>query len=127
MEKNRKEMLKKLLLDMHKGVDIKILKEQFKQAVGDISSIEIGKLEQQLMDEGFLDPSEISKLSDLHVELFRDALNVKEEYESTPGHPIHTYLQENLEITNLISPTITKIRNYSLWNRFYFIKFKNQK
>jgi len=108
-EKDRKEMLKKLLLDMHKGVDIEILKAQFKEAVGDISSYEIGQLEQALIDEGFLDPKEITKLSDLHVDLFRDALDVKAEYETIPGHPIHTYLQENLEIANLIR----KIRSAS--------------
>ncbi len=101
-EKDRKEMLKKLLLDIHKGVDVEVLKAQFKEAVGDISAFEIGKLEQQLIDEGFLDPKEISKLSDLHVEFFRDALDVKADYDSTPGHPIHTYLQENLKIANLI-------------------------
>ena len=101
-EKDRKEMLKKLLIDIHKGVDIEILKAQFKEAVGDISSYEIGLLEQQLIDEGFLDPKEITKLSDLHVDLFRDALDIKADYETIPGHPIHTYLQENLEIANLI-------------------------
>ncbi|MHA1748873.1 MAG: DUF438 domain-containing protein [Promethearchaeota archaeon] len=101
-EKDRKEMMKKLLLDMHKGVDFEILKAQFKEAVGDITSYEIGQLEQQLINEGHLDPKEITKLSDLHVELFRDSLDMKEEYETIPGHPIHTYLQENLEITNLI-------------------------
>ena len=101
-EKDRKEMLKKLLLDIHKGVEINILKAQFKEAVGDITSYEIAQLEQQLIDEGHLDPKEITKLSDLHVELFRDSLNMKEEYETIPGHPIHTYLQENLEIANLI-------------------------
>ncbi len=100
--KDRKEMLKKLLLDIHKGVDIEILKTQFKEIAEGISSIEIGQLEQQLIDEGFLDPKEITKLSDLHVELFRDALDVRADYETIPGHPIHTYLQENLEATNLI-------------------------
>ena len=101
-EKDRKEMLKNLLLDMHKGVDFEILKAQFKEAVGDITSYEIGQLEQQLIDEGYLDPKEITKLSDMHVELFRDSLDLKEEYETIPGHPIHTYLQENLEIANLV-------------------------
>ena len=101
-EKDRKEMLKKLLLDMHKGVDVEILKTQFKEAVGDITSYEIGQLEQQLINEGHLDPKEITKLSDLHVELFRDSLDMKEEYDTIPGHPIHTYLQENLEIANLV-------------------------
>ena len=101
-EKDRKEMLKKLLLDMHNGVEIEILKAQFKEAVGDITSYEIAQLEQQLIDEGHLDPKEITKLSDLHVELFRDSLDLKEEYETIPGHPIHTYLQENLEIANLV-------------------------
>ena len=84
-------------------IDIEILKVQFKEAVGDISSFEIGQLEQQLIDEGSLDPKEISKLSDLHVDLFRDALNLKADYETIPGHPIHTYLQENLEIYSLLA------------------------
>ncbi len=101
-EKDRKEMLKKLLLDIHKGVDIEILKKQFKEIAEGITSYEIGQLEQQLIDEGVLDPKEITKLSDLHVELFRDALGVKADYETIPGHPIHTYLQENLEAANLI-------------------------
>ncbi|MHA1309164.1 MAG: DUF438 domain-containing protein, partial [Candidatus Heimdallarchaeota archaeon] len=51
--------------------------------------------------EGHLDPKDITKLSDLHVELFRDSLDMKDEYETIPGHPIHTYMQENIEITNL--------------------------
>ena len=38
----------------------------------------------------------------MHVDLFRDALDLKADYETIPGHPIHTYLQENLEIANLI-------------------------
>jgi len=101
-DKNRKELLKQLLLDIHKGEDFEKLKAQFNEAVGDITSYEIGQLEQQLIDEGHLDPKDITKLSDLHVELFRDSLDLKEEYETIPGHPIHTYLQENLEITNLI-------------------------
>ncbi|NVM18430.1 MAG: DUF438 domain-containing protein [Candidatus Lokiarchaeota archaeon] len=101
-EKDRKELLKKLLLDMHKGVDVETLKAQFKEAVGDITSYEIGQLEQQLINEGHLDPKEITKLSDLHVELFRDSLDMKEEYDTIPGHPIHTYLQENMEIANLV-------------------------
>ncbi|MHA1191846.1 MAG: DUF438 domain-containing protein [Promethearchaeota archaeon] len=101
-EKDRKEMMKKLLLDIHEGVDFEILKAQFKEAVGDITSYEIGQLEQQLINEGHLDPKEITKLSDLHVELFRDSLDMKEEYETIPGHPIHTYLRENLEIANII-------------------------
>ena len=108
---DRKEMLKKLLLDMHKGVDIEILKAQFKEAVGDISSYEIGQLEQQLIDEGYLKPEEITKLSNLHVELFRDALDMKEDYETIPGHPVHTYLQENIEIKKLIFST-THVTEY---------------
>jgi len=53
------------------------------------------------MGNGFLDPEEITKLGDLHVELFRDALDVKPDYDTIPGHPVHTYLQENLEAANL--------------------------
>ena len=96
-EKDRKELLKKLLLDMHKGVDFDTLKAQFKEAVGDITSYEIGQLEQQLIDEGHLNPKEITKLSDLHVELFRDSLDMKEEYDRHIDHVVLAVIENDAD------------------------------
>ena len=98
----RKDMLKDILLKIHEGGEFEELKRMFKEAVGDITAPEIGQLEQELIDEGALEIKDIAKLSDLHVALFKESLDEKPDYDTLPGHPVHTYLQENLEIANLI-------------------------
>ncbi|MFX1525789.1 MAG: DUF438 domain-containing protein [Promethearchaeota archaeon] len=98
----RKEILKEILLKIHEGGEFEELKEMFRNAVGDITAPEIGQLEQELINEGALEIKDIAKLSDLHVALFKESLDEKPDYDTIPGHPVHTYLQENLEIINLI-------------------------
>ncbi|MHA2393172.1 MAG: DUF438 domain-containing protein [Promethearchaeota archaeon] len=98
----RKNMLKDILLKIHRGGDFGELKEMFRNAVGDITAPEIGQLEQELINEGALEIKDIAKLSDLHVALFKESLDEKPDYDTIPGHPVHTYLQENLEIANLV-------------------------
>jgi len=99
---NRKELLKKYILDMHKGMDIELLKTRVKETLGDISASELGDVEQELIDAGLLDTNEIAKQSDIHVELIQDVLGDKSDYEPAPGHPVHTYMQENIIALNLI-------------------------
>lgn len=98
----RKDILKDLLLKIHEGGEFEELKEMFRKAVGDITAPEIGQLEQELINEGTLEIKDIAKLSDLHVALFKESLDEKPDFDIIPGHPIHTYLQENLEIANLV-------------------------
>ena len=98
----RKDILKDILVKIHEGGEFGELKEMFRKAVGDITAPEIGQLEQELINEGVLEIKDIAKLSDLHVALFKESLDEKPDYDAIPGHPVHTYLQENLEITNLI-------------------------
>jgi len=98
----RKDILKDILLKIHEGGEFNELKEMFRKAVGDITAPEIGQLEQELINEGALEIKDIAKLSDLHVALFKESLDEKPDYDTIPGHPVHTYLQENLEIANLI-------------------------
>jgi len=98
----RKDILKDILVKIHEGGEFEELKEMFRKAVGDITAPEIGQLEQELINEGVLEIKDIAKLSDLHVALFKESLDEKPDYDTIPGHPVHTYLQENLEIANLI-------------------------
>jgi len=98
----RKNILKDILVKIHEGGEFEELKEMFRKAVGDITAPEIGQLEQELINEGALEIKDIAKLSDLHVALFKESLDEKPDYDTIPGHPVHTYLQENLEIANLI-------------------------
>ena len=98
----RKGILKEILLKIHEGGEFNELKEMFRKAVGDITAPEIGQLEQELINEGTLEIKDIAKLSDLHVALFKESLDEKPDFDTIPGHPVHTYLQENIEIINLI-------------------------
>lgn len=106
-KESRKEQLKSLIIGLHDGDDIEELKLRFKDIIGDISSSEIGEIEQELIDEGALRPEEITELCDLHVEIFKESLDEKKKSETIPGHPIHTYMLENKRASELIQ----EIRN----------------
>jgi DUF438 domain-containing protein len=104
---DRKKALKQLILDLHEGKELEELKKRFNELLGDVGSSEIAMIEQQLIDEGDLSVQEITKLCDLHVGIFEDALNEHEGLETVPGHPVHTYLEEN----RIAKVLIRKMRN----------------
>ncbi|MHA1215071.1 MAG: DUF438 domain-containing protein [Candidatus Hodarchaeales archaeon] len=107
---DRKEALKQLILDLHEGGDYKELKNRFNLILGDVDSSEIAIIEQQLIDSGDLKVEEITKLCDLHIGIFEDALNEHESPETVPGHPLNTYMEENKKAQMLIN----KIRKSAL-------------
>lgn len=90
----RQEILKDIIRDLHKGVDMAILKQRFYELIKDIDATEIAKMEQKLMEEG-MPESEIKRLCDVHVEVFKEALGEKEVPPAPPGHPLHTFMKEN--------------------------------
>lgn len=92
--KERQEALKGIIRDLHKGEDMEILKQRFGQLVHGVKASEVAMMEQALMDEG-LPAEEIKRLCDVHVELFKEALEEQDRPEPPPGHPIHTFMKEN--------------------------------
>jgi DUF438 domain-containing protein len=90
----RQEILKDIIRDLHKGVDMTILKQRFYDLIKDIDATEIAKMEQKLMEEG-MPESEIKRLCDVHVEVFKEALGEQEVPSAPPGHPLHTFMKEN--------------------------------
>ncbi len=92
--KERQKALKEIIRDLHKGEDMEILKKRFGQLVHGVKASEVAKMEQALMDEG-LPAEEIKRLCDVHVELFKEALEEQDRPEPPPGHPIHTFMKEN--------------------------------
>jgi DUF438 domain-containing protein len=98
----RQEALKKIIRDLHDGEDMEILKQRFKQLVQGVEALEVAKMEQALMDEG-LPPEEIKRLCDVHVELFKEALEEQDRPEPPPGHPIHTFMKENRASEKIMS------------------------
>ena len=93
----RKETLKSIVKELHQGKTPEALKERFTQVLGDVSPGEIGKLEQELVREG-LDPEEITKLCDLHVQLFQEGLERQAGLDTGTQHPLTILRTENQQI-----------------------------
>ena len=96
----RLEKLKEIIRALHDGAEFSQLQEKFNKTVGDISPEEIAALEQTLVHEG-LPETEIKRMCHLHAALFQDALEKQEMLPVQPGHPVHTYFQENIQAKNL--------------------------
>ena len=100
---NRQRKLKNLVLDLHGGDDIKKLQSEFKEILIDVSATEIAEMEQSLIDSGELTAQQVTALCDVHVLVFKESLDVQQTPQTTPGHPIHTYMRENEEAQKLVN------------------------
>jgi hypothetical protein len=106
--REHKEVLKKLIRELHAGGDLAEIKARFSALIGDVSAVEIARMEQELIDEG-LPAEEVKRLCDVHVSVFQEALEGQTAPEMTPGHPMHTFKYENLateEVLKLLEEAI---------------------
>jgi hypothetical protein len=92
--KARAEVLKGIIRDLHKGEDMENLKKRFQDLVQHVSPSEIASMEQKLIEEG-MPEAEVKRLCDVHVAVFKEALEKHEIPGSPPGHPVHTFMKEN--------------------------------
>ena len=90
----RQEALKQVIRQLHDGRTVDEVKAQFSALLEDVGATEIAQLEQALISEG-LPESEVKRLCDVHVAVFRESLEAEAKPESLPGHPLHTFLAEN--------------------------------
>ena len=100
---NQKEHVKKIIKDLHSGLSAEEAKEQFERQVGDITSIDIAEIEQELLDEGELTADEIKKFCNVHSLLFQSSLEKVEIKEEDPVHPVNLFISENRKIEELVS------------------------
>ena len=98
----RQEKLKEVIKKLHNGHEFSSLKEEFSELLNDASAREIAEMEQTLIAEG-LPIQEIQHLCDIHVAMFREALDQQLPPEMTPGHPIYTMRAENEFVVLLIN------------------------
>ncbi len=96
--------LKEIIKSLHDGEDFEAVKERFNQLIKGVEATEIAKMEQALMDEG-LPAEEIKRLCDVHVEIFKEALEEKDRPDPPMGHPIHTFMKENRASEKIMSET----------------------
>ena len=102
--KERQQVLKGIIRDLHDGEDMEALKQRFRELLRGVEATEIAKIEQALMNEG-LPVEEIKRLCDVHVEIFKEALEEQGRPEPPPGHPIHTFMKENRASEEIMSET----------------------
>lgn len=101
-QKERKEALKAILLDLHAGGDTDELKARFADTIADISPSELAEVEQSLIADG-LPEEEVKNFCTLHVQVFKESLD-KDDVPSLPGgHPVHTYMMENRAAENIVA------------------------
>lgn len=100
----RQKILKELIQQLHDGKTVEDVKAQFKEMMDGIGGTELSLMEHTLMEEG-MPVDEIKRLCDVHVQVFRESLDENIKPESTPGHPINTFIRENRALENLIANT----------------------
>lgn len=94
VDPEKRERLKEIILALHRGEDVEILKKQFSTLAEEVSATEIADMEQSLIQDG-MSEREIRKLCDLHVAIFSESLDGHEAPDMPEGHPVHTYMLEN--------------------------------
>jgi len=102
--KERQAALKGIIKDLHDGEDMAVLKQRFRDLIQGVAAPEIAKMEQELMNEG-LPAEEIKRLCDVHVEIFKEALEEQDRPDPPLGHPIQTYMKENRASEKIMSDT----------------------
>lgn len=98
-EEERKKVLKEILRQLHAGVPPEQVKERFKQFLEGVSSLEIAKIEQELVSEG-VSREELQRLCDVHLAIFREQLE-KQKVEAAPASPIGILLEEHKMIQQI--------------------------
>ncbi|MCD6331200.1 MAG: DUF438 domain-containing protein [Thermoplasmata archaeon] len=89
----KKGMLKNLILQLHKGAKLEEVGEKAKEVLKGLSAKEVAEVEQELIKEGIPKEEEIMKLCDIHMEVFKEAL--EEKFSLPEWHPVHTLLKEH--------------------------------
>ncbi len=100
--KKRKDLLKHLILQLHEGQAPGAVKSRLAALLGQVPYDVVVEVEQELIAEG-LPQEEVLRLCDVHSAVLKGAIDQSGAREAVPGHPVHTFLQENRELARVIS------------------------
>ncbi len=101
VDKDKAAKLKQIIADLHQGAPFEEVKKRFDDVIAGVNPIEIVAMEEQLIKEG-MPVEEVRRLSDLHVGLFKQALDVNDIPVTPEGHPVHTFIEENKIFTSTV-------------------------
>ncbi|OGB70071.1 MAG: hemerythrin [Caldithrix sp. RBG_13_44_9] len=98
----KKALLKHLILQLHQGQSAATIKQQLIRLLGKIPYNLVVETEQELIAEG-LPTQEVLKLCDVHGEALKGVVDLSKVKPVPPGHPVHTFQQENAALKKEIS------------------------
>jgi uncharacterized protein len=102
--RQRREHLKKLILELHKGVDAETVRGQLSRMLGTIPYGDVVAVEQELISEG-LPQEEVLRLCDIHSAVLAGNIDLSGMKAVPDGHPVHTFSEENNALQAVISET----------------------
>ncbi len=99
MDKDKRniETLKQIVRGLHEGADVPGLREWFAQLLKEVEPVGVSRMVEELVDEG-LRLDEVQRLCDLHADVVRSSLDEGGADETLPGHPVHTFMAENVAL-----------------------------
>ena len=100
--RKRKDLLKHMILQLHKGEAPEQVKGRLKRLLGEVPYGEVVQVEQELIEEG-LPAEEVMQLCDVHAEALKGSIDTSGARDVLPGHPVHTFQEENRALTRELS------------------------
>jgi DUF438 domain-containing protein len=97
----RQQTLKALIRQLHAGATVEDVKTEFATLLQTVGASEVAEMEQALISEG-IPETEVKRLCDVHVAVFRESLDAQPAPESLPGHPVHTFRAENVTVEEVL-------------------------
>lgn len=90
----RINIMKQLIRQLHAGAAEEKVKAQLEALLDEADYSDVFLMEVQLIQEGI--PAEsVQQLCDTHTRVLKKHLDLQETPQTIPGHPVHTFVQEN--------------------------------
>ena len=96
----RKAALREVIKKLHQGATVESLTAEFGEIISNATASDIAEAERDMIADG-IPVTDIQKLCDLHVAVFRGSLDNAADPESLPGHPVYEFRKEN-EVIDLM-------------------------
>lgn len=102
----RKELLKHLILQLHKNEAPEVVKNRLVELLRSIPYNEVVEVEQELITEG-LPEEEVLRFCDIHTAVLDGSIDTSAAKSVPPGHPVDTFKQENRALEEYIAKAKT--------------------
>ncbi len=101
---HRVDIMKSLIRQLDQGVTEEKVKHQLETMLDEADYSDVFIMEVQLVKEG-ITAERIQELCDTHTRVLKKHLDLQETPQTVPGHPVHTFIQENRELQKTTGET----------------------